>query len=54
MNLEEAKRTSEELRSKFRVSCEAFKADVSDTEQVAILQKEITEKMGTVDILVCC
>jgi len=53
INIEEAQRTSKELKSKFNISCEAFKADVSDTQQVATLYNEILEKMGTVDILVC-
>ena len=53
INIEEAQRTSEEIRSQFKIACEAFKADVSDTQQVAALYNEIGEKMGTVDILVC-
>ncbi|XP_070506481.1 estradiol 17-beta-dehydrogenase 11-like [Chironomus tepperi] len=52
VNIEEAQRTSEEIRSKYSISCEAFKADVSDPQQVAALHNEITKNMGTVDILV--
>ncbi|CAG9801799.1 unnamed protein product [Chironomus riparius] len=52
VNIEEAQKTSEEIRSKFKIECIAFKADVSDTQQVATLYNEIGEKMGTVDILV--
>ncbi|XP_070506323.1 estradiol 17-beta-dehydrogenase 11-like [Chironomus tepperi] len=52
VHLDEAQRTCEELQKKYKISCEAFKADVSDTQQVDSLHKEITEKMGVVDILV--
>lgn len=52
INIKEAQITSDEIKRKFKVSCEAFKVDVSDTEHVNRLQNEIEGKMGTVDILV--
>ncbi|KAL7026870.1 hypothetical protein ACKWTF_005211 [Chironomus riparius] len=52
VNIEEAQKTSEELRSKFKIECKAFKADVSDTQQVTNLYNDIAKTMGTVDILV--
>lgn len=52
INIEEATRTSREIREKWNVSCEAFKVDVSNTEHVNSLHDEIVKKMGSVDILV--
>jgi short-subunit dehydrogenase len=51
--LETAKKTSEEIKSKYNVVCEAFRVDVSDVEQVEKLRDDIKKRnLNEVDILV--